>query len=385
MTSSRCAPVPRPLGLLAEPLYRLAIALRNRAFDAGRGVVRFDRVVISVGNLSVGGTGKTPMVSTIVRWLVEAGHHPIIAMRGYAADADGESDEAAAYHRRFPDVPIVAQANRTTGLIRHFGREYQAEAAALEEREATHGPTETASQREVDEYLERAGIHRTDCIVLDDGFQHRQIARDLDIVLIDATRNPFHDRLLPAGWLREPVRSLRRAHALVLTHAESALAADVTALDRAIAQVRGPERGSAEAVARHDWAGLTVLEGGDEQEQPCAWLVGKRVMAVCAIGNPEVFMAQVQRATGSVLAAQVALRDHDPYAPGTVRRIVEQARAAGAQTIVTTEKDWSKLMRTPAADWPCPVARVHLEMHFDRGGEMLRQRVLDVVAAGAPE
>src|SRR5690606_30475631 len=147
--------------------------------------------------------------------LLDAGHRPCIAMRGYARGR-GESDEAAEYRRLFPEVPIVARADRALGLIRQFSAEYD------------------------------AGGPHTDCIVLDDGFQHRQIARDLDIVLIDATHGPCQERLLPAGWLREPVRSLSRAGAVVITHAEAVQPADLTALDRKIAEVRG--RG-ADAVA----------------------------------------------------------------------------------------------------------------------------------------
>jgi tetraacyldisaccharide 4'-kinase len=367
-------PVPRPLGLLAEPIYRAVIGHRNRRFDAGRGVVRFDRVVISVGNLSVGGTGKTPMVMQLVRWLLDAGHRPVIAMRGYGKG--GESDEAASYRRAFPDVPIVAQANRTLGLIQQFGREYDERALASEGHEG-------------------AGIveGESDCIVLDDGFQHRQIGRDMDIVLIDATRSPFADRLLPAGWLREPVGSLERvgeAGSIVITHAESAASADVTALHEAI---KGMRARGAEVVARHAWSDLEVHEpdGQIDVQHPVGWLAGKRVVAVCAIGNPGVFLEQVRAAAGAegggLLADEIVLRDHDPYTDETVARILRAAVEARAQAIVTTDKDWSKLKRvcTWPTTWPCPVARPRLAIAFDRGGEELRRRVLDVVAAGAPE
>jgi len=110
------APLPGPLGRILSPLYRASIARINRRFDRGKGVVRFDRAVISVGNISVGGTGKTPMVAWIVRGLIGAGHRPCIAMRGYKGGA-GESDEEGEYRREFPDVPVVARANRTLGLI----------------------------------------------------------------------------------------------------------------------------------------------------------------------------------------------------------------------------------------------------------------------------
>jgi tetraacyldisaccharide 4'-kinase len=272
-------------------------------------------------------------------------------MRGYGGGR-GESDEAAAYAREFPDVPIVAQANRTLGLIHLFGHEH-----------------------------EQGGLH-SDCIVLDDGFQHRQIARDLDVVLIDATRDPFADRLLPAGWLREPVRSLKRADWIVLTHAESVQAADLTALDRNIAALRGRP---AESVARHVWQVLAVVDRGAERREPLAWLAGKRVLAVCAIGNPAAFLTQARRAAAAPLAGEVVLRDHDPYNAATLRSVLARAGEVRAHTILTTEKDWSKLSRVAPHHWPCPIVRPQLTLTFDRGGETLIAKALETIARGAPE
>src|ERR1043165_360740 len=166
MGRDRRGPVPGAVGRLLARGYAWEIGRRNRRYDAGRGVVRFDRPVISVGNLSVGGTGKTPMVAHIVGLLLEAGRRPCIAMRGYAGRG-GMSDEAEEYRGRFPGIPIVARANRTLGLIELFSREHE------------------------------TGGQQTDCIVLDDGFQHRRIARDLDVVMVDASRDPFDDALLP--------------------------------------------------------------------------------------------------------------------------------------------------------------------------------------------
>ncbi|MBX3376990.1 MAG: tetraacyldisaccharide 4'-kinase [Phycisphaeraceae bacterium] len=338
-------PLPAPLGVPLSWLYRAAIGHINRRFDRGRGVVTFDRPVISVGNLSVGGTGKTPMVRQIVRWLLDAGHRPCIAMRGYAA-GDGLSDEAQLYSAAFPTVPIVAQANRTLGLIRLFASEHESD-----------------------------GEH-SDCIVLDDGFQHRQIARTLDIVLIDATRSPFADRLLPAGFLREPVESLRRAGAVVMTHAEAVSEADLSSLIAQVEKVRG-ERGGVDAVCGHEWSGLAVGTEGIENIRPTASLAGKRVLAVCAIGNPGPFLRTVERASGTPLVDSIVLRDHDPYREETVDRIVTTAKRIGAGVIVVTEKDWVKLRHVAAERWPCEVVRPRLEVTFDRGVEILRALVLE--------
>ncbi len=346
----RAGPVPGVVGVPLSLLYRVGLGRVNRRFDRGTGVVRFDRPVISVGNLSVGGTGKTPLVEAIVRFLTESGHTPCIAMRGYSRDGK-ESDEAAAYRRLLPDVPVIAQSNRTLGLIRQFGKEH-----------------------------DEADGRQSDCIILDDGFQHRQIGRELDIVLIDAGRDPFQDRLLPAGWLREPLESLKRAGAVVITHAESVSGADLTALERRIAAAVGQP---AQAVCRHGWSELLVNDAGRESAAPVSWLSGKRIVAACAIGNPGPFVAAARKAAGGNLSAEVVLRDHDPFAPTTVERLKGVARSVNAQAIVVTEKDWSKL--SGCKDWPCPVVRAVLKLSFDRGWDMLSSQVLDTVTRGVPD
>lgn len=336
-------------------IYGSIVARRGKKFEAGVGVRRFAIPVISVGNLSVGGTGKTPMVRTIVRWLVQDGRRPAIAMRGYksrhaSADRGGErgggSDEAREYRGTLPPwvdgavVPIVARPDRAAGL---------------------------------DLLLQSVEGRLVDRIVLDDGFQHRQIARDLDIVLIDATRDPWSDRLLPEGWLREDVRGLRRAQAIVVTHAEAVGAADVERLvEKAGASVEG---GAIVAVSRHRWIALRASVAGETGVQDVSMLEDKRVLAVCAIGNPGAFLSAAQKACRGELAGRVVLRDHDPYREGTVRRIIGLARSSRAEVILTTEKDWTKLACVEAGRWPAVVVRPVLEMSFDRGEADLRAAV----------
>ncbi|MFT5423536.1 MAG: tetraacyldisaccharide 4'-kinase [Phycisphaerales bacterium] len=332
-------PVPGVLGRLAEPLYRYEIGRRNRVYDKGRGVTRLDRVVISVGNLSVGGTGKTPTVRLILRWLQEAGRQPCVAMRGYKSTPSTESDEAAAHRRAFPTMPIVAQPDRIAGLRALF---------------------ETQVGRAVD------------VVVLDDGFQHRRLARDLDLVLIDATRDPFADRLLPAGWLREPIASLGRASAVILTHAE-------LVSPEALARVSGlVERAHGKppiAATRHEWDELDVLDDSGPPVRPVSILRGKRAMAVCAIGNPRGFLASARGAVGDGTLLEIALPDHDPFKPAMIERIIEQAREHEVQVLITTDKDWSKLAEVSEDRWPCQVARPRLRLGFEHGEDALRALV----------
>lgn len=346
MTAARAGPLPTRAGALAgrliEPFYALAVTWRNRRFDAGRGVVRLDVPVISVGNLSVGGTGKTPLTAWLARSLAAQGAQPAIAMRGYRGGAGGAaSDEAQLYAALAPGVPVAVGADRVAAV------------GALRA---------TPAGREVD------------CVLLDDGFQHRRLARDLDLVLIDASRDPFGDRLLPAGWLREGVTSLRRAGAVIITHAEAA--DDQGGLETLQARIADAHGREAMAVTEHAWTGLEIRTrgaggepgaGGDAggARAEVAFLAGRGVVAVSAIGNPGAFL-RTARGVCRVLEA-VTLRDHDPYEGETVQRIIDAARRAGASAILTTGKDWTKLARIDAERWPCPVVTPVLELVFRHG------------------
>ncbi len=338
------APLPGPLGRAASWFYRRAIGRINARFDAGRGVVTLDRPVISIGNLSTGGTGKTPMVMRVLRWLREAGHDPCVAMRGYASRVGANSDEALEYAQAFDDLPVVARPDRTGGLIELFG--------------TPRG-------------------ERVDCVVLDDGFQHRRLARALDVVLLDSTRSPFEDALLPAGHLREPVPSLARAGAIVLTHAQAAHPDDVSTL-RVRVHALCPR--AVVGVARHAWSGLVDARGGFA---PVVALRGRRVGVACAIGNPDAFIAMARDALGEP-GGVLRLRDHDPFGPASMERLWSMLRDARAEALLVTQKDWSKLARVPQDRWPCPVYRPRLDIAFDAGEGDLRRAVLEA-ARQAPD
>ncbi len=341
-------PVPGLFGVFASWAYAREVARRNRNYDLGKKVNRFNIPVISVGNLSVGGTGKSPMVAWIVEALQAENAKPCIAMRGYRSKRKGPariSDEAEEYRHRFGRaVPVVARPDRTTGL-----------------RELLSSP-------------EGKGVN---AIILDDGFQHRKIARDRDLVLIDATRSPFHDTLLPAGWLREPVESLKRASGVVITHAEAATTAQISTLSDQLARVTGhPPL----AVARHVWSGYRVFEGGRERVVPLAWYSSRKAFATCAIGNPEPFLAEASRRAGQFMGAE-RRRDHDPYSLESVVSLCTKAQDAGADTLICTAKDWTKLSRSLGTSWTGAVAVPLLILVFDRGEAELRRHVLTALGS----
>lgn len=323
-------PAPALLAAPIEPIYRAVVARRNAGFDRGRRVSRLSAPVVSVGNISVGGTGKTPMVMWCVRALRASGRRPAIGMRGYGAKVQkgvaSPSDEQAEYIESLPGVPIAADPDRVSALRRLLRDD-----------------------------------KNIDCVVLDDGFQHRFVARDLDIVLIDVTRDPFNDRCLPAGWLREPVESLARAGIVALTHAERVSREAVETIRARVERVAPQAR---VFVSRHEWDGLDV----GEEVWPVARLRGMRALALCGVGNPGAFLAQA-RSAGAEVVRESIRRDHAPYDGDAAARIVEEAATLGCDSILTTSKDWVKLRpaleEIGAAGRSVPFIRPRLTLAFD--------------------
>jgi len=220
--------------------------------------------------------------------------------------------------------------------------------------------------------------------ILDDGFQHRRVARNLDLVLIDATR-PFGCALplpagyhkaaqLPLGLLRESPRSLRRADGVILTRADQASSDQIAQLESLVRELAGrPPL----ARAAHGWAGLLTQR---DEPAPLESLADLPVAGVCGIANPQAFMETVSRHAGR-LAMRWALRDHQPYDHKLMTDIFERARKAGAEAVVMTEKDYVKcrgLIRPPS---PLPIYRPVLELKWLEGGDEI-ERLLRVAVGG---
>jgi len=308
--------------LPAEAAYRMAVALRNRLYEVG--VLRTERPpipVVSVGNVVVGGTGKTPVAAWLVGSLERSGAAPALVARGY-----GE-DELELHRAWNPDAPVEADPDRVAAVARATARGARA-------------------------------------AVLDDGFQHRRLGRSLDLVVVAAEQRP-EVRCLPRGPYREGLRALARADAVVVTR-RSATAEEVEAWLRRIRAAGAP----GVPVARVDlvpdgWATL----GGGPAEAPEG-----EVLAVTAIGRPEAFAALL----GAELGREpelLAFPDHHAYDAADVERIV---RAAGPRTVVTTEKDAVKLR---AFERTLPPARVlPLRVVEGEGCDALHALVHEVVA-----
>lgn len=330
-------PLPGVLAPVTVPMswaYGCAVAWRNRRCDRSEPVV-VGRPVISVGNITAGGAGKTPFVRWLATLLAAHGHRPAIAMRGYGAGGGEPGDEEMEYAERLPDVPVVADPDRAGALARFL-----------------------PAHPEID------------CVLLDDGFQHRRVARDLDLVLLDATRSGLDDRLLPAGYLREPSASLRRADGVIVTRAE--------AVDPGLAERIASAHGARPlAWSRHAWTGLRMIDDAGERVVAVDWLRGKRVHTLLGIGNAAAVRAQIA-AAGAIIGQVVSARDHERYTAARLERLRRSAR--GVDAIVMTGKDWVKARGL--IDWAIagvPIVVPELAIEVFEGEAALSRRALAAV------
>jgi tetraacyldisaccharide 4'-kinase len=252
-------------------------------------------------------------------------------MRGYRASVTGGSDEAAEYADRLPEVPLLIGPNRV--------------------------------QVVKDRLAQSPGAF--DIVLLDDGFQHHRLARDLDIVLIDASRCGLDGDVLPNGWLREPARGLARADTVVVTHAADA-GDGLEAVQRLITTYHGK---AAEVVTSHAWARLDCYVKGQRAEGAAP----NSVVAACGIGHPEAFFAQAQR-MGLHLAGRESFEDHASFDAARVDRLLASARAVDG--LLVTHKDWVKLRRAEAITaCEIPIFVPQLELVFEQGADSLAKQL----------
>lgn len=332
----RVTPPTKLPGVITTPLswlYRIGITHRNKGFDAGRGVTKLDRPVISIGNLSTGGTGKTPMVHLVARILIEHGHHPVIAMRGYGAKPGEKGDEQREHELALPGIPIVAQPDRLAGLRQLF-----------------------VGERGSD----------IDCVILDDGFQHRRIERDLDIVLIDVSRPPRLDALLPKGHLREPVESLSRAGLVVLTHCELR---DHATIEELVSELTVHlDKGVVILKSSHSWASCLVYTRTDEGWQTVRTgvndLQGRSLYLICGIGNAEAF-EQMAIAHGVSITGSTKLQDHTLIPQSLIDEITQTENSQISMSFFMTRKDWVKA--SAEVIWPIGSVVIVPELSHEMG------------------
>jgi tetraacyldisaccharide 4'-kinase len=310
--------VPRPIAILLWPLsLAYGAAARLRAWLYARGWLaqkRLNASVISVGNLTVGGTGKTPMVIWLAEQFLAEGKRVGILSRGYRGSGS-TSDEVELMKARLPGRVLFG-----------VGKDRYAEGRRLESD----------------------GV---DIFLLDDGFQHLQLARDVDVVLVDATRSLNRESVLPAGRLREPRSALHRADLVVFTRTDQP--------KRTLYLIQKfPQFAIYPSITKLLGFRRYVPNGSLESLRGS---VSGPVFVFCGIGNPEAFFFDLDR-WGVKLAGRRAFRDHHRYTKGEAQELEQAAEAAGAQALLTTEKDAQNLPADAFSKMPLEIAVIALEM-----------------------
>jgi 3-deoxy-D-manno-octulosonic-acid transferase len=297
--------------------------------------------VVSIGGLNMGGSGKTPMVEHIARRLYDAGKNPAILTRGY--------------RKKSPSRIVVVPRGQSVSLT------MTGDEAQMFVRSGVAHVGIGGSRFEVGQRMERE-LH-PDVFLLDDGFQHIWLNRDEDIVLIDAL-NPLAGGLFPLGRRREPLESLARATAIVITRVDAERG--VAGLERLIRRYNRKAPIFRSRVAPREWVDLEQGATRALEDPPF-----RRVAAFCGLGSPGAFWKTLED-LGLEIVFRCAFRDHHSYRATDVRRLAEQARAAGAEALVTTEKDTMNL-KEGAVEMAAPqkIYWLKIGVEIDREDELM--------------
>ena len=322
-----------------------------------------DCYVISLGNITVGGTGKTPTAQRLAREIRDMGYRVVILNRGYRAkwhgevgivsdgerlhmDASEAGDEAYMLAKHLPNVPVLIGAERAlTGryAIEHFGAEVA---------------------------------------ILDDGYQHWQLKRDMDILLVDAVNVFGNGYILPRGTLRESMSHISRADVCLMTKVDQAAVGSCEYIKNTVhhynenAQIVESIHQPRCFIPLADWYVDIAGEG-----IPVERIRGKHIVAVSAIGNPASF-EQTLSDLGTVIIESLRYPDHHDYTMREMQDVLQQAEAQGAEAIVITEKDAVKIPTEVArANWDIPIYVICVEVMFQSGAEELRMKLREELAA----
>ncbi|MBT5876419.1 MAG: tetraacyldisaccharide 4'-kinase [Candidatus Latescibacteria bacterium] len=336
----------RALLRLPAVLYKIGVALRNKRYSAENPPLeRLDVPVISVGGLTAGGAGKTPVVRHLARAISRNGHRASILSRGYGRRNAGTAvvstgagpqmswqdagDEPLLLATTLPGVPVIVGGNR-------------AESGRIAVRQ-----------------------FQPDVVLLDDGFQHRQLKRDLDIVVVDASRRD--DYLLPAGALREPWSSLSRADLVVLTRIDQS-----DRLEETKQQIQAYHPGVPMLETRYRPNGLRRLS--DSEPYPLDHISDMSVMTLAGIANPGSF-ERTLRQLGALTSMTVRYPDHHLFRATEVSRAIHQSKQHQCEWVVTTEKD---AVRIPLECERSRILVLDIELEVLSGEDILEEKLTEI-------
>jgi len=345
------------LGIAAQ-LYSTVIRLRNFLYSKGwLKTYRANAIVFSIGNITTGGTGKTPLTIWLCRFLQNKNIACAILTRGYKTDAEkrvssieyrvSRTDEPAILAESCPEAKVIVNPDRVAGAAVAVGK------------------------------------FGAKVLIMDDGFQHRRLGRDLDIVTIDATCPFGYGKMLPAGLLREPAASLKRADAVVITRCNQTGETELAQLEEKLRLVN-PDM----IIARSMHNPICVKSIG-HKEISLEELKDKKIFAFCGIGNPDAFLNTIKE-LGLNLVGSKIYNDHYRYTDNCFTRILEEAEHLKADVILTTQKDWYSSPAFAPAGSVIPAKAgilftyLAIELKFIGGEDKITQLIEDVLAGKIP-
>jgi len=324
---------------IASYIYGIIIYIRNILYSRGwLNIHRADAAVISIGNITTGGTGKTPLVIWLCNFLRSSKSECAILTRGYKADQD-YGDEPAVLAESCPGVQVVVNPDRVAGASEALGR------------------------------------FGAKVLVMDDGFQHRRLGRDVDVVVIDGTVPFGYGKLLPAGLLREPVGALKRADAAIITRCDQVDETELTQLENKLKKIN-PEMVIARSVHAPVFA-----KSIDGREIGLEEIKGKKIFAFCGIGNPDAFFDMLVE-LGAELVGSKVFDDHYHYTDDCLADIFEKARSFNSELILTTQKDWVSILPSaiPNPSEEVDFAYLAIELLFIRGENKITELIKGILA-----
>jgi tetraacyldisaccharide 4'-kinase len=338
-----CPAIARGVLKIISSGYAAVIGLRN--FLYSKGILKIHRVnaaVISVGNITTGGTGKTPLVIWLCNYIGQ-NYKCAILTRGYKTrqKAKGKrqnyEDEPAVLAQNCPQAKVIVNPDRAAGA------------------------------------MQAVNAYGANVLIMDDGFQHRRLARDIDIVVVDAMEPFGYGKMLPAGLLREPVDSLKRANAIVITRCNQAAKSKLARLEEEL-QMVNPHITIARSIHKAVFA-----QYFDGRKTAVEELEGKKIFAFCGIGNPQGFLDTIKELKADVIGS-IIYDDHHCYTEEDVAEISGQAERSKADLILTTEKDRTKIDAMISGDEGGVFAYLAIKLEFISGEKELRRLIDEALA-----
>jgi tetraacyldisaccharide 4'-kinase len=292
--------------------------------------------VVSVGNITTGGTGKTPLVIWLAGFVNTLDLRCGVLTRGYKAKRGKFTDEPAILVKSCQNAQIVVNSDRTAGA----------------EKALFH--------------------HKCDILIMDDGFQHRKLRRDVDIVVIDATCPFGYGKILPAGLLREPVSSIRRADIVVITRSDQVNKEAVEDIEKRIQNMK-PGIIIAKSIHRNTHAVMVKGKVIELEE-----LKQKRIFAFCGIGNPRAFFDRLN-GLGLDVAGTKIFNDHYEFSAKDVEKVYKEAVEAQAELVLATQKDWIKTALPFQHYRDIMFAYLAVDLEFIENGDKIEAAIRDLI------